>query len=52
MYTTEQALILRQYRKILAEYNSGNMDYQTFVDKTLPLWDKLNTLFERYQKTS
>ena len=52
MYTTEQANTLRQYRAILAEYNSGNIDYQTYVNKTLPLWDRLHTLFEGHQKTS
>lgn len=52
MYTTEQADTLRQYKALLAEYNAGKLDYQTYVDKTLPLWDKLNTLFERHQKTS
>lgn len=52
MYTTEQADTLRQYKALLNDYNTGKLDYQTFVELTLPIWDRLNILFERDQKTS
>lgn len=51
MYTDEQIKTLKEYKAILKDYNEGKISYKEYVDQTLPLWDKLNVLFEKDQKS-
>jgi hypothetical protein len=39
--------VLRDYKALLKDYNEGKISYKEFVDQTLPLWNKLNNLFEK-----
>lgn len=52
MYTQEQLDTLKQYKQALNNYNTGKISYKEYVDTTLPLWDKLNKLFEIAQKNN
>ena len=52
MYTTEQLDALKKYKALLEDYNKGTISYKEYVDQTLPLWDLLNKLFEKDQKSS
>jgi hypothetical protein len=50
MYTTEQTQALKEYNTALNDYNQGNITYERYIELTLPLWEKLNILFEKTQK--
>jgi hypothetical protein len=52
MYTDEQIKTLKKFKAILEDYNKGTISYKEYVDQTLPLWDLLNKLFEKDQKSS
>lgn len=50
MYTQEQQDTLKKYKQALNNYNAGNITYDEYVTETLPLWEKLNYLFEKPKK--
>lgn len=52
MYTEEQIKALKEYKKALHDYNTDQITYKQYVTLTLPLWDRLNVLFEKDQKSS
>lgn len=52
MYTEEQIKALKEYKKALHDYNTDQITYEQYVKLTLPLWDRLNVLFEKDQKSS
>lgn len=52
MYTQEQTQALKEYNKALKDYNTDQITYEQYVEITFPLWNKLNTLFEKNQKSS
>lgn len=47
MFTPEQAQALKEFKTILEKYNTGQITYTEYVEKTLPLWDKINILFNK-----
>ena len=50
MYTQEQLDTLKKYKQALQNYNTGKITYNEYVAETLPLWEKLNYLFEKPKK--
>lgn len=51
MYTTEQTQALQEYRSTLDQYNQGTITFNQYIEKTIPLWEQLNKLFEKTKKT-
>lgn len=50
MLTQEQKDTLQTYKQALNDYNTGKITYNEYVEQTLPLWNKLNILFEKPKK--
>jgi hypothetical protein len=50
MYTQAQKQALQDYKKALQDYNNDKISYKEYVAITLPLWDKINILFDMESK--
>ena len=52
MYTQEQLKALKEFKKAIDDYNTDQITFEQYVAITLPLWDQLNVLFKKDQKSN
>lgn len=50
--TQEQTQALQQFKQALNDYNEDKISFNEYVSITLPLWEKINILFKKDQKSS
>jgi hypothetical protein len=50
MYTPDQIKALTEYKQALQHYNTGKITYSEYIEQTIPIWEKLNYLFEKPKK--
>jgi hypothetical protein len=51
MYTQAQTQALLKFKQALQDYNQGHITVEQYAEITLPLWNEINQLFDRNQKS-